>query len=119
MGRRTLMAEAKIQLPGGGRVDVSGTAEEVARIVGLVKQARLSFADESDRSRSSVRKPVKHGPRGRVLELKAAGFFNAKRLPIGAIRDGLASRGHIYPTTTLSGALLDLVQKGELERVKE
>ena len=61
----------------------------------------------------------KTGPQADILRLKADGFFKGQRRAIKEVQDGLEAQGHIYPVTTLSGALLALVKKRELGRVKE
>jgi hypothetical protein len=57
---------------------------------------------------------------GRILQLKAEGFFGEQR-GIGEIREELQTHGWIYPVTALSGALMKLVGARELrrERVNE
>jgi len=54
----------------------------------------------------------------RILVLKRGGFFQ-KPKAIRDVKEGLESRGWIYATTALSGPLQELVQAGELRRIKE
>ena len=115
------MAEAKIQLRDGATVDVRGTPEEVARIVGILERPEGTGHPKSDTEANAGIEsgPTKPGPRGYILELKAEGFFKGQRRSIRDIQEGLEARGHIYPVTTLSGALLHLVKKRQLGRVKQ
>ncbi len=57
---------------------------------------------------------------GRILVLRDEEFFKSPR-SIGEIREELQVHGWHYPLTSLSGTLMDLVQKRELrrQRVKE
>ena len=57
---------------------------------------------------------------GRILVLRDEEFFKSQR-SIGEIREELQVHGWHYPLTSLSGTLMDLVQKRELrrQRVKE
>jgi hypothetical protein len=55
--------------------------------------------------------------KGRILALKADGFFASQRT-ISEIRTELATRGWHYPLTTLSGRLQTLVQERHLRREK-
>jgi len=116
------MAEAKIQLPGGAVVDVIGTPDEVARIVSMLKQpsaAASPAGSHAKRASPTADAATRAGPRGYILELKAGGFFKANKRSIRDVQEALEARGYIYPVTTLSGALLDLVKKRHLGRVKE
>jgi hypothetical protein len=58
------------------------------------------------------------GPTEYIRELIGEGYFKTKR-EIGAVRDKLEERAHIYPVTSISGPLLRLVKKKELRRLKE
>jgi hypothetical protein len=55
---------------------------------------------------------------GRVLVLKEEGFFKNPK-SIGEIREELSIHGWRYPLTTLSGRLINLVQKRKLRRTRE
>jgi hypothetical protein len=54
--------------------------------------------------------------RDRILVLKAEGFFSKSRT-IGEVRDQLATRGWLYPLSSLSGPL-QLLASDELRRQK-
>lgn len=54
---------------------------------------------------------------GRILVLKDEGFFKTQKT-LGEIREELETHGWHYPTTTLSGVLIELVQKRKLRRVR-
>jgi hypothetical protein len=56
--------------------------------------------------------------RGRVLAIKAEGFFEEQR-GIGEVREALGSRGWHYPVTTLSGLMQSLVRQKELRRERK
>src|ERR1700686_455017 len=78
----------------------------------------ISDAAPSDRTsaevgtpRASVKQPG--SLRGRVLTIKAGGFFKAQR-GLGEVREELGSRGWHYPVTTLSGVMQGLVRQREL-----
>jgi len=70
----------------------------------------------------NVEKPdaVPRSTPGRILHLKAEGFFGEQR-GIGEIREELQTHGWRYPLTALSGAMMKLVGARELrrERVNE
>lgn len=57
---------------------------------------------------------------GRILVLRDEGFFASQRM-IGEVREELQAHGWHYPLTSLSGTMIDLVQRRELrrQRVKE
>ena len=50
-----------------------------------------------------------------IVELREDGFF-AKPKTLGEIAEALERIGYIYPTTTLSGVVIGLVQKKLLGR---
>jgi hypothetical protein len=52
---------------------------------------------------------------GRILAIKAEGFFKVQR-SLGEIRESLGSRGWHYPLTTLSGVMQALVRRRQLRR---
>lgn len=58
------------------------------------------------------------GPTDYIRDLIEEGYFKTKR-EIGAVRDKLEERAHIYPVTSISGPLYRLVKNKELRRIKE
>jgi len=52
---------------------------------------------------------------GRILAIKAEGFFASQR-SLSEVREALGSRGWHYPLTTLSGAMQALVRQRHLRR---
>jgi hypothetical protein len=119
----TTVSEATIELRDGSTVTVKGTPEEVARILAMVQHQGEAKDGPANlpRAKQEVGKGAssKTGPKADILRLKADGFFKGQRRAIKEVQEGLEAQGHIYPVTTLSGALLALVQKRELGRVKQ
>ena len=124
------MAKADVVLPGGAKVTVTGTVDEVASLL-----AKLSADDDgvsARKPRSSRRKrrggsgskaankpkQKSTGPTDYVRDLIGEGYFKTKR-EIAAVRDKLEERAHIYPVTSISGPLYRLVKSKELRRIKE
>ncbi|HYU52820.1 MAG TPA: hypothetical protein VEK37_07740 [Gemmatimonadaceae bacterium] len=119
-GWRGNVAEATIELPDGSKVTVRGTPEEVARVIAAVQSRETRYPVTSvDSAPSSKADRTKVGPRADILGLKANGFFREAPRTIREVKDGLEAQGQIYPVTTLSGALLALVKKRALGRVKQ
>ena len=58
------------------------------------------------------------GPIDYIRELIEQDFFNGKRA-LGEIKEKLDEEAHFYPATSLSPALVRLVRKRELRRIKE
>jgi hypothetical protein len=58
------------------------------------------------------------GPKGRVEELLAEGFFRQKRT-LKEVKDGLAARAWFHPIQDLSPTMLILVKERKLRRIKE
>jgi hypothetical protein len=123
------MAQAKITLPGGAHVDVTGTPEEVAGILQQVSAAPVRFdrgskGNRPRRARATVAARSRKardgsGTHALILGLKQDGFFTGQRRLLGSILEELESKGHILPRTTVAPALLRLVKARELRRLKE
>jgi hypothetical protein len=113
------MATATYRLPNGTTVTIEGAPEEVQEIL-----EKLG----SDPGHSGPRKktPRALGARGAsgptttseyIRDLISEGFFAAER-GLRDVQAQLRAGGHIYPTTTLSPALVRLVRRKELRRVR-
>jgi hypothetical protein len=114
------MAETLIEFPTGGTAKISGTPHEIAeilRIAGMTNGQVPSKSSIQVRSRAPLAKRIKTGPVELISDLKAEGFF-AEGRAIGEIQTELRARGHIYALTSLSPALIRLVRRRELGRVK-
>jgi len=110
------MAKATIKLEGGAVVTVEGSASEVADIV---SRFRIEHAKKQISKANEVKKvqKKKSAASDLIIELREGGFLN-KPKGLGEIAKGLEEQGHLYPLTTLSGIVLDLVRAGELGRKK-
>jgi hypothetical protein len=114
------VAEATIQLKDGSNVTVRGTPDEVARIIAAVQVSETRYpVTSSERNLKDGTARTKVGPRADILQLRAHGFFRESPRTIREVKEGLDAQGQIYPVTTLSGALLALVKKRELGRLKQ
>jgi hypothetical protein len=86
----------------------------------------LSDSDAGAKIQTADKAPNRAGKQpdtltGRILSVKAAGFFKTQR-SLGEVREVLGSHGWHYPLTTLSGVMQGLVgRSGHLrrERVSE
>ncbi len=114
------MTKANIRLPNGTKIIVDGTPEEVAKTVKLMQGGFESNPKRTE----SVAKPTKKteapkqaGIVGRIRELNDDGFFKQQKT-LKDIKNGLAEKGHIYPVTSLSPALVRLVRSRELRRLQ-
>jgi uncharacterized protein YneR len=117
------MAEANLTLPDGTTVKVSGSPEEIAKLMALyggasrAKKIRKGIAKlRSSKKRGESIK--KKGPINFILELKNEGFFKEKRSVI-QVQKKLEEKGHIYSRAPIAVPLLRLVRKKELGRVRE
>lgn len=113
------MPEARVELPDGSRVTVTGTEEEVRRIMRLLTQRK---GRDGPRATSEAVARTDSRPGGAVtdyvIELRDAGQFD-KPKGLTDVREALASEGHIVPITTLSGVMLGLARSKQLRRFKE
>lgn len=88
----------------------------------LLAPGKMQAQTSSDAGSSSKHVPAPEpdtadaeSAQGRILVLKAEGFFKSPR-SIGQTRSELQAHGWHYPVTTLSGELMKLVQRRRLRR---
>ncbi len=116
------MAKANITTKQGTKITVEGDAREVAAVISQLEGG--SQAQEyrqrkrASSSSSSIKREQKTTPVNLVSSLIDGGFFR-KPKDLGAVKTALEELGHFYPVTTLSPALLRLVRKRQLRRIKE
>ena len=115
------MAEAVIQLPTGGTVTVNGSSFEVAevlRMAGLATERNRPAAQRPPLRVGPGRKPgLRAGPLAYTRDLKTEGFFSTEKT-LTEVQSALRTAGHIYTTNDISPALVRLVRKRELGRLK-
>ena len=96
---------------------VEGTPQEVASLVAQLKGGASShLARKSPLSKHQSR--PKATPVNLISELIDGNFFK-KPKELSAIKVALEEQGHYYPATSLSPALLRLVRKRHLRRIKD
>ena len=111
------MAKAHIKRPDGTSIVIEGAPQEVAELIGKIEGSTPS-------GRKAPKLPEKRSNRARVtlsdslMLLMDDGFFK-KPKELAAVKAALAEQGHVYPVTTLSPALLRLVQRRYLRRIKQ
>ncbi len=121
------MAKASLVLPDGTKVQIEGTAEEVAVLLAKcssgASSSRAPTVKKKAKRRATApaaapRKPKGKGPIGLIRELAAEGFFKSKRM-LPDVQKKLEEGGHIYAQTSLSPAVLQLTKKKVLRRLHE
>ncbi len=122
------MAKANLVLPDGTKVNIEGTADEVAtllaRFSGTPAPAPAPAATTPARrkkgakSGESNKRPKRKGPQTLIEDLIQENYFKAKR-NIGEIQKKLEEKGHIYALHSLSTPLLRLTRSRTLRRIKE
>lgn len=121
------MAKANVRLPDGTAVTIEGSPDEIAAFLRRFSENVEGGSSSSPsrqgpapaaRKRGVTSKSKAKGPIDYIRELAEADFFKAKRT-LGDVKEVLAERAHFYPATSLSPALVRLVRRGELRRIKE
>jgi len=120
------MAQAHLTLPDGTKVNIEGTAEEVATLLtkfsGTLKPAesvgKPSRKRAPGRSAAKNQRPKQRGPKCLIEELIQEAYFKSKRT-IGDVQKKLEEKGHIYALYSLSTPLLRLTRSKTLRRIKE
>src|SRR5687767_1992872 len=114
---RRQMATAQLTTARGTIVTLDGAADEVATLIAHFERGeptRRALPPTSSENAS----PTRSAPLALVSDLIDAGFFAQPRA-LGAIKNALAEQGRFYPATSLSPALLRLVRRKALRRVKD
>ncbi len=110
------MAKAHIITKNGVKITVEGTPGEVAIMVSQFKTGNVRSLQARDEPKHKSR--PKATPVNLISELIDGNFFK-KPKELSSIKLALEEQGHYYPVTTLSPALLRLVRKRYLRRIKD
>ena len=110
------MTKATIKLEGGTTVTIEGSTQEVTKIISHFRMERVKKQVSKENEIRKIKKK-KATASNLMIELRESGFFS-KPKGLGEIAKALEEKGHLYPLTTLSGIILDLVRAKELGRKK-
>lgn len=111
------MAKAHITTKDGTQVTIEGTPREVAALLSQLKGG-ISGSKRKDVPTIRYKSKPKATPMNLIAELIDGGFFK-KPKELSAIKLALEEQGHYYPATSLSPALLRLVRRRHLRRIKD
>ena len=114
------MAKATITTKTGTKIVIEGTKEEVAKILSDFERLTVvrTLTDKAASNISKKREEKKsRAASDLIVELKEEGYFNNPK-SLSEIAQALETRGYLYPTTTLSGVVLNLVKRRLLGRKK-
>lgn len=120
------MAKASLNLPNGTKVNIEGTAEDVALLLSRYSQPsgptkgrrKKGVKRKKSKGAPSGARKTRKGPTGLITDLADEQFFKTKRM-LSDIQKKLEEKGHIYAQTSLSPALVRLVRKKVLRRLRE
>jgi len=110
-----MMPTAVVKTKSGATVTIQGSQAEVAGLLAQLEGAEPKGSAGPRQRRGGGMRPT---PTGLLSELIAEGFFSEPR-DLGTVTSALKQKGHFYPVTTLSPAMLRLVRKKDLRRLKE
>ena len=111
------MAKASIARPDGTKIQIDGSPEEVAQLVRLIE-------GESSLKTARVRQPGRQAATAKaslpdmLVSLAHDGFFK-KPKDLTAVKGALAELGEVYPASTIAPALLRLVRRRRLRRIRQ
>lgn len=116
------MAKAHLTTKAGTKIIIEGSEAEIASLIAKIDENNPADEKttpiEKKKPKGSGRNPARSTPVTLIAELIDGDFFKKPR-ELGSIRLALAEQGHFYPVTTLSPAMLRLVRKKEIRRIKE
>lgn len=110
------MAKATIITPDGTAVKIDGTPEEIAA---LVKRLRPRGTQSASASRPTRRQAAPRPTLVDLIDSLVDGTYFKVPRGLADVKSTLAEMGHHYPMTTLSGAMLRQVRRGNLRRLKK
>ncbi len=114
------MPKAVIKSKTGTTITIEGTKEELARILSDFERMSVVREIKTKMSKETAKKKDENKRRAAsdlIVELREGSFFT-KPKTLREIAEALERIGYIYPTTTLSGVVIGLVQKRLLGRKK-
>ena len=108
------MAKATITTKNGSSIIIEGDKNDITNIISKLEGLTL----ENNKSTTLKGKHQKRESAGDlILGLKEDDFFSTSR-NLNDIVEALAEKGYAYPSTSLSGVMIDLVKKRLLGRKK-
>jgi hypothetical protein len=114
------MVKATIKSKTGAIITIEGSEKEVANIVSNFERTTVIGEMKKNISKNQTEKTQEKKRKAAsdlIVELKEEGFFD-KPKTLTEIAKELEDGGYIYPTTTLSGVMIGLVQKKLFGRKK-
>lgn len=115
------MAKAHMVTKDGTKIIIEGKPQEVAMLINQLEGKTLLQASQKQKKTPKAKyssQRQKTTPINLICSLIDGGFFN-KPKDLASVKVALEELGHFYPVTTLSPALLRLVRKKQLRRIKE
>jgi hypothetical protein len=114
------MPKATIKSKTGALITIEGSEEEVSNILAAfdrrtdMQEAKVKIARHRAKKKDERKRTTASDL---ILQLQDSGFFN-KPKTLTEIAEKLEEKGHIYPTTTLSGVMLAFVKRRLFGRKK-
>jgi len=113
------MAKAHLTTKTGTTILIEGSPEEVAAMVKqLQNEESSSETPPAQRRQKTPKTASRPTPVNLISSLIDGGFFR-KPKDLGSVKVALEEIGHFYPVTSLSPALLRLVRKRQLRRIRD
>lgn len=112
------MPKAHILTKDGTKIIIEGSSQEVAALVSQLKIGIQVVKKITTRKTEKYKSRPKATPVNLIAELIDGSFFK-KPKELSAVKLALEEQGHYYPVTSLSPALLRLVRRRFLRRIKD
>lgn len=112
------MAKAQITTPSGMSIQLEGTPAEIRAVVDDLERKERKSKGPVQRTAQPQARPGRVTLAGSLLSLRDEGFFDQPR-DLSSIKSELDAKGHFWPVTTLSGAVLGQVRKRHVRRLKK
>ena len=114
------MIKSYIVTKDGTKITIEGSPKEVATVLHIIKEKEEpsgKIKQINTRSTKFSPKPQRNTPINSIGFLIDESFFQ-KPKSLKDIKTALEEKGHFYPITSLSPALLRLIRKRHLRRIR-
>jgi hypothetical protein len=114
------MAKVELKTKSGTVIVIEGSPDEVASVVKKIEgtPSTPETGPRKPRRKEAAERTAKPTPVNLISSLIDGGFFR-KPKDLASVKVALQEMGHFYPVTSLSPALLRLVRRRELRRLRE
>lgn len=111
------MPKANIKRPDGTTITIEGSADEIAALMHKIEGKSPGAAKTAD-TKTGRKKPARLSIPDLLMSRHEDGFFKQPK-DLAQVKQALDESGHIYEVARIATALLRLVKRRDLRRIKQ